>query len=63
MAGVKHPAIIDSRNKRQSAETRRVEAATKDGDNDRGEEPVKKKQRRSSDHLYCSCPDDRAVKR
>ena len=62
MAGVKRPAIVDPRNKRQSAETRRVETATEDGDNDCEEEPVEKKQRSSSDHIYCSCPDDRAVK-
>ena len=42
MAGVKRAAIVDPRNKRQSAETRHVETATKDGDNDLGEEPVKK---------------------
>ena len=63
MAGVKRPPIVDPRDKRQNAETCRVATATKVGDNDRGEKLFMKKHRRSSDHLYCSCLDDRAVKR
>ena len=50
---------VDPRDKRQNAETCRVATATKVGDNDRGEKLFMKKHRRSSDHLYCSCLDDR----